>query len=114
MGPEPFSKLLLSRILVRGTLTDVHIESIRTEVEASNSMPSCTHGPRRPQPQRWKERPANRPGLERRLQSNTETGSYESEGLERKDAARRLTWAREPGHLMRLPRSHLTRQSREA
>ena len=32
----------------------------------------------------------------------------------RKDAARRLTRAWEPGHLMRLSRSHLTRQSREA
>jgi len=31
------------------------------------------------------------------------------EGVERKDAARRLTRAREPGHLMRLSRSHLTR-----
>jgi len=43
-----------------------------------------------------------------------ETGSSELEGVERKDAARRLTRAREPGHLMRLPRSHLTRQSWEA
>jgi len=30
---------LLSRISVRGTLTDMHIENIRMQVEASNSMP---------------------------------------------------------------------------
>ena len=30
---------LLSRISVRGTLTDMHIENIRTQVEASNSTP---------------------------------------------------------------------------
>jgi len=30
---------LLSRISVRGTLTDAHIENIRTQVEASNSTP---------------------------------------------------------------------------
>jgi len=30
---------LLSRISVRGTLTDAHIKNIRTQVEASNSMP---------------------------------------------------------------------------
>ena len=93
----------------------MHTKGIRTQVEASDSTPylvirtvldghSLEHG----------KRPAKRPGLERRLPSNTETGSSESEGVERKDAARRLTRAREPEHLMRLPCSHLTRQSREA
>jgi len=53
-------------------------------------------------------------GSTKRRPSNTEIGSYESKGLECKDAARCLARAREPGHLMRLPRSHLTRQSREA
>ena len=48
------------------------------------------HRPGRPWSRTQKERPANRPGLERRLPSNTERGSSESEGLERKDAARRL------------------------
>jgi len=33
------SRSLVSRISVRGTLTDVHIENIRTQVKASNSMP---------------------------------------------------------------------------
>jgi len=33
-----------------------------------------------------------------------EAGSSESEGVERKVTARRLTRAREPGHLMRLSR----------
>jgi len=56
----------------------------------------------------------NQSGLERLLPSNTETGSSEPGGVERKDAARRLTRAREPGHLIRLSYSHLTRQSREA
>ena len=37
-----------------------------------------------------------------------ETGSYESKGPERKDAARRLTRARKLGHLMHLSHSHLT------
>ena len=94
---------------MRGTLTDVYNENTRTQVEASNSTlypvirtvldsPGLEHGKR----------------LERRLPSNTETGSSESEGVERKDAARRMTRAREPGHLMRLPRSHPTRRSQEA
>ena len=52
-------------------------------------------------------------GSTERRPSNTEIGSYESKGLERKDAARRLAWAWEQGHLMRMPHSHLTRQSRE-
>ena len=46
--------------------------------------------------------------------SNTKTGSYDSTGLERKDVVRRLMQVWEPGHLMRLLCSHLTRQSREA
>jgi len=34
-----FSDQIVSRISVRGTLIDVHIENIRTRVEASNSTP---------------------------------------------------------------------------
>jgi len=58
-----------------------------------DALSSSAHGPRRPQPRRRKGRPVNRPELERRLPSNTETGSSESEGVERKDTARRLTQA---------------------
>jgi len=76
--------------------------------------PSRMHEYRRPQPQTRKERRANQLGLDRRRPPNTETGSYESKGLERKDAAHRLTQAREPGHLLCMPCSHLTRQSWEA
>ena len=93
---------LLSRVSVRGTLTDAHDESTRTQIKgprldaprshAQLSMPPRrTHSYRRPEPRTRKERRANRLGLERRLPSNTETGSYELKGLERKDAARRLT-----------------------
>ena len=107
---------LLSRITVRGILTDVHDESCPYASRGLqlDAPPSHAYGHRRPQPRRWKGRRTNRSGLERWLPSNTETGSSESEGVERKDAARRLTRAREPGHLMRLSHSHLTRQSREA
>jgi len=94
----------------------MHNENIRTQVEASNSTPypvirpvlddrnleqgknvlridqGSSAGYRRI----WKQARANR------------------KGVERKDAARRLTRAREPWHLMCLPRSHLTRQSRKA
>jgi len=90
---------LLLRISVRGTLTDMHVENIHTQVEAPNSTPclvirtvldDCGLEHRN-------KRPANRSRLERRLSSNTEVGSYESEGLERKDAARRLTQAQGSG-----------------
>jgi len=85
----------VSRISVRGTLTDMHVENIRTQVEAPNSTPCLVirtvlndcgleHG---------NKCPANRSTLERRLPSNTEVGSYEPEGLEHKDVARRLTQA---------------------
>ena len=106
----------MSRISVRGILTDAHNEITRTQVEAPYSMyyPIQAYGHQRTQPRRRKECRANRSGLERQLALNTETGSSESGGVERKDATRRLTCAREPGHLMRLSRSHLTRQSREA
>jgi len=85
--------LLLSRVSIRGILTDVHNEIARTQVEAPNST-NTEIGSSEP--------------------SNTEIGSSEPEGVERKDATRRLMRAREPGHLMSLSRSHLTRQSREA
>jgi hypothetical protein len=106
----------MSRISVRGIPTDVHNEIIRTKVEIPNSTlysitciiiddPSIEDG---------KGRRANQAGLERQLPSNTETSSSESASIERKGAARRLTHAREPEHLMRLSHPHLTRQSREA
>ena len=41
------------------------------------------------------------------------SGSGESIGLEHKGAVRRLSRVQEPGHLMRLACSHLSRQSRE-
>ena len=90
---------LLSRISVSGTLTDMHVENIRTQVEAPSSMPCLVirtvlndcgleHG---------NKCPANRSRLERQLPSNTEVGLYEQEGLERKDAAHRLTQAQGSG-----------------
>ena len=108
---------ILSRVSVRGVLTGAHNKIARTQVEAPNSKLypiSRTYSHRRPRPRRRKGRRANRLGFERQLPSNTEIGSSESGGVERKDATRRLTRAWEPGHLMRLSLSHLTCRSREA
>ena len=100
---------LLSRVSARGTLTNAHDESTRTKSRSPTRRPpvartvinvhSLKHGKSVVRID-W--------GSTKRRPSNTETGSYESKSLERKDAARRLMRAQEPGHLMRLPRSHLT------
>ena len=100
---------LLSRVSARGTLTNAHDESTHTKLRSPTRRPpvartiinvhSLEHGKSVVRID-W--------GSTKRRPSNTETGSYESKGLERKDAARRLTRAQELGHLMRLPRSHLT------
>ena len=107
---------LLSRVSVSCILNDARKRDYPYAGRGPrlDALVNHTYSHRRPQPRRRKGRRANRSGLERQLPSNTETGSSEPGGVKRKDAARRLTRAREPGHLMRLSRSHLTRQSREA
>jgi len=107
--------LPVSRVSARGTITNTHDESTRTKSRSPPQRPPVTrtvidvhnleHGKSVVRID-W--------GSTKQQPSNTETGSYESKGLERKDAARRLTRAREPGHLMRLPCSHLTRELGEA
>jgi len=102
---------LLSRVSVRGILTDAH-NKIYPYIDRSPQLDiliSHTYSHRRLQPRRQKRRRANRSGVERQLPSNTEMGSSKPGGVERKDTARRLTRSREPGHLMRLSLSHLTR-----
>ena len=59
------SRHLVSRVSVRGTLTDAYNEITRTKVEALNStLWSYTYDRRRPQPRRRKRRRANHSGVE--------------------------------------------------
>ena len=106
----------MSGISVRGTQTDVYDENTRTQVEASDSTlyPVIRVVPDGHSLKHGKSILRIDQGSSAGYHRIRNTGSSESEGVECKDATRRLTRAREPGHLMRLPHSHLTRQSREA
>jgi len=96
---------LLSRVSVRGTLTDGHDESTRVYIETPDTTPP--------------DRIYDRQNKTTTMASNTERASCESAGarpnsdrriqklartnrqaFKRRDATRRLTRVREPGHLM--------------
>ena len=103
----------LSRVSVRGILTVTHDGITRTQVEALNSTlwPGiCTVLDNRS--------PEDGKGVERIDQGSSaatvEYGSRLEQTKRRRAQGRRLTHAREQGHLMRLSHSHLTRQSWEA
>jgi len=90
----------MSRVSVRGTLSNTHYEIARMKVETLNStlqsyVCAAIDG-RSLEDGNSLERIGS--GLERRLPSMTEAGSSEPRGVGREDTVRRPTRAREPKH----------------